>query len=69
MVTDIQMPGSMDGVELPRAVRARWPSIKIIVVSGGALTIVAFTSVFLRAVDATGEANLAAQRRSNLLRR
>ena len=34
MVTDIQMPGSMDGVELPRAVRARWPSIKIIIVSG-----------------------------------
>jgi DNA-binding NtrC family response regulator len=34
MVTDIQMPGSMDGVELARAVHERWPSIKIIVVSG-----------------------------------
>ena len=34
MCTDIQMPGSMDGLELAHAVHARWPSIKIIVVSG-----------------------------------
>jgi CheY-like chemotaxis protein len=34
MVTDIQMPGSMNGLELAHAVHARWPSIKIIVVSG-----------------------------------
>jgi CheY-like chemotaxis protein len=34
MCTDIQMPGSMDGLELAHTVRARWPSIKIIVVSG-----------------------------------
>jgi CheY-like chemotaxis protein len=34
MVTDIQMPGSMDGLRLAHAVRERWPSIKIIVVSG-----------------------------------
>jgi CheY-like chemotaxis protein len=34
MVTDIQMPGSMDGLGLAHAVRERWPSIKIIVVSG-----------------------------------
>jgi hypothetical protein len=33
------------------------------------LTIVAFSSVFLRAVDTTGEPNLAAQRRSNFRRR
>ncbi|WP_338692511.1 response regulator [Bradyrhizobium sp. 26S5] len=32
--TDIQMPGSMDGLELAHAVHGRWPSIKIIVVSG-----------------------------------
>ena len=32
--TDIQMPGSMDGLGLAHAVHARWPSIKIIVVSG-----------------------------------
>ena len=32
--TDIQMPGQMDGVGLAHAVHARWPTIKIIVVSG-----------------------------------
>lgn len=34
MCTDIQMPGRMDGVGLAQAVHVRWPSIKIIVVSG-----------------------------------
>jgi CheY-like chemotaxis protein len=34
MMTDIQMPGSMDGLELAHAVHERWPSIKLIVVSG-----------------------------------
>jgi two-component system, response regulator PdtaR len=28
--TDIQMPGSMDGLRLAAAVRDRWPPIKII---------------------------------------
>src|SRR6476659_2016635 len=32
--TDIQMPGQMDGVGLAHTVHARWPAIKIIVVSG-----------------------------------
>jgi CheY-like chemotaxis protein len=32
--TDIQMPGSMDGLKLAHAVRERWPPIKIILVSG-----------------------------------
>ncbi|GGG22721.1 MULTISPECIES: response regulator [Rhizobium] len=32
--TDIDMPGSMDGMKLARAVRDRWPSIEIIIVSG-----------------------------------
>jgi CheY-like chemotaxis protein len=32
--TDIQMPGSMDGLKLARFVRGRWPPIKIIVTSG-----------------------------------
>ena len=32
--TDIQMPGSMDGLKLVRAVRGRWPPIKIIATSG-----------------------------------
>src|SRR3982074_1222263 len=34
LFTDIQMPGSMDGLKLAHAVRDRWPPIKIIVVSG-----------------------------------
>jgi DNA-binding NtrC family response regulator len=34
MCTDIQMPGKMDGVGLAHAVHERWPTIKIIVVSG-----------------------------------
>ena len=32
--TDIQMPGSMDGLKLARAVRGRWPPIEIIATSG-----------------------------------
>jgi CheY-like chemotaxis protein len=32
--TDIQMPGSMDGLKLARFVRDRWPPIKIIATSG-----------------------------------
>jgi CheY-like chemotaxis protein len=32
--TDIQMPGSIDGLKLAHAVRHRWPPIKIIVTSG-----------------------------------
>jgi CheY-like chemotaxis protein len=32
--TDIQMPGSMDGLKLARAVSGRWPPIKIIATSG-----------------------------------
>jgi CheY-like chemotaxis protein len=34
VVTDIDMPGSMDGLKLAKAVRNRWPPIEIIVVSG-----------------------------------
>jgi two-component sensor histidine kinase/CheY-like chemotaxis protein len=34
LFTDIQMPGSIDGLKLAHAVRERWPSIKIILVSG-----------------------------------
>jgi CheY-like chemotaxis protein len=32
--TDINMPGSMDGMKLAHAVRGRWPPIKILLVSG-----------------------------------
>jgi CheY-like chemotaxis protein len=32
--TDIQMPGSMDGLKLAKAVRDRWPPIHIVATSG-----------------------------------
>jgi CheY-like chemotaxis protein len=32
--TDVDMPGSMNGIKLAAAVRRRWPPIRIIVVSG-----------------------------------
>src|ERR1700748_3290886 len=34
LFTDIQMPGSMDGLKLAHAVHDRWPTIKIILVTG-----------------------------------
>src|SRR4028118_2068865 len=34
LFTDIQMPGSMDGLRLAHAGHTRWPHIKIILVSG-----------------------------------
>jgi CheY-like chemotaxis protein len=32
--TDIDMPGSMDGLKLAAAIRNRWPPIEIIITSG-----------------------------------
>src|SRR5580704_9352738 len=32
--TDIEMPGSMDGLKLARAVREKWPPVELIVTSG-----------------------------------
>jgi CheY-like chemotaxis protein len=32
--TDVNMPGSMDGLALAQYVRGRWPPVKIIVTSG-----------------------------------
>jgi two-component system, response regulator PdtaR len=34
LFTDIDMPGSMNGLKLAHAARDRWPPIKILVVSG-----------------------------------
>ena len=34
LFSDIQMPGTMDGLKLAHAVHSRWPSIKIVLVSG-----------------------------------
>jgi CheY-like chemotaxis protein len=36
LLTDINMPGSMDGLKLAHAVSNRWPPIKIMVVSSRA---------------------------------
>ena len=32
--TDIEMPGSMDGLKLAQAVRYRWPPVNIVIASG-----------------------------------
>ena len=32
--TDIEMPGSMDGLRLARAIRDRWPPVELILTSG-----------------------------------
>ncbi|MEO6395625.1 MAG: response regulator [Devosia sp.] len=34
IITDVDMPGSMDGLKLAHFVRDRWPPIRLIVVSG-----------------------------------
>lgn len=34
LFTDIDMPGSMDGLRLSAAVRDRWPPVKIVITSG-----------------------------------
>lgn len=34
VLTDIDMPGSMDGLRLASAVRDRWPPVQIVVMSG-----------------------------------
>jgi two-component system, response regulator PdtaR len=34
IVTDVDMPGSMDGLKLAHYVRGRWPPVKIILTSG-----------------------------------
>jgi two-component system, response regulator PdtaR len=34
LLTDVEMPGDMDGLELAREVQRRWPEVIIIVTSG-----------------------------------
>src|SRR5690348_15627646 len=34
VVTDVDMPGSMDGIRLAHYVRNRWPPIRLLVISG-----------------------------------
>ena len=33
--TDIDMPGSMDGLKLAASIKGRWPPIKIVITTGG----------------------------------
>jgi CheY-like chemotaxis protein len=34
IVTDIEMPGSMNGIALAKVVRERWPRVQIVITSG-----------------------------------
>ncbi len=34
VLTDVQMPGTMDGVALARLIGERWPAVKVVVISG-----------------------------------
>ncbi len=34
VVTDVDMPGSMDGIRLAQLVRRRWPPVQLLVISG-----------------------------------
>ena len=34
IMTDVRMPGSMDGLGLAQTAHARWPDLKIVIVSG-----------------------------------
>jgi len=35
--TDVQMPGTMDGIKLAHYIRDRWPPVRIMVASGAAI--------------------------------
>ena len=51
LFTDVQMPGSMDGLELARHVRSHWPRVAVLIASGNskpALTELPAGSRFLR---------------------
>lgn len=39
VITDIDMPGAMDGMKLAAAVRKRWPPIEIIIVTAGTMPV------------------------------
>lgn len=34
LLTDVAMPGTMDGIDLANRVRERWPDIRIVIASG-----------------------------------
>lgn len=35
VVTDVDMPGKLDGVELARRIRQSWPGVGVVLISGG----------------------------------
>ncbi|MCG6203599.1 response regulator [Rhodopseudomonas sp. HC1] len=35
--TDVQMPGTMDGIKLSHYIRSRWPPVRLIIASGEAI--------------------------------
>jgi CheY-like chemotaxis protein len=37
VMTDVEMPGSMDGLKLSHFIRNRWPPVHLIIVSGRAM--------------------------------
>jgi two-component system, response regulator PdtaR len=45
--TDIDMPGSMDGLRLAAAVRDTWPAVKVILTSGKTRVVPPHDNVFL----------------------
>ena len=45
--TDVQMPGSMDGIKLAAAVRRRWPPVRIIITSARPKPVMTDDAVFL----------------------
>lgn len=59
--TDVQMPGTMDGVKLSHYIRDRWPPVKLIVASGDAIlaesSLPVGSSFFLKPYDSHTIAN------------
>ncbi|MGC1561502.1 MAG: response regulator [Bradyrhizobium sp.] len=58
LFTDVQMPGSMDGLELARYVRRHWPRVAVLIASGNskpALTELPAGSRFLRKPYSTNQ--------------
>ena len=58
LFTDVQMPGSMDGLELARHVRRHWPRVAVLIASGNsnpASTELPYGSRFLRKPYSTNQ--------------
>jgi CheY-like chemotaxis protein len=37
VVTDVEMPGSLDGIALAQSIRSKWRHVKVIIMSGRTL--------------------------------